>query len=70
MSWRLLLILSITTVLSFQIGRLAGKNTHQRLESSMNEILNQLHLIQEIHHMNHPKVEPTLSSNQDIDPNL
>jgi hypothetical protein len=52
MGRNLVIIISITAVLSFVSGKLAGKRTMNSIDASMTSILQSIEVAEEIHKMN------------------
>jgi len=66
-----ILIFVISAGLSFGIGRLAGKMSAEKLETSMLEVLSALSSVEEIREINHPEQADVYTMpSYGVDPNL
>ena len=71
MNFTTLFIFSLTVALSFSFGRMAGKNSAVKVESSIHEVLESLSLVQEVEELNQPVKSPQFpESYMGVDPNL
>lgn len=70
MKYRGLLILILALILSFGLGRIAGKRTMVSIEASFSEILQNLKVVEEIELMNQINLGEKRPKSLFSDPNL